>query len=1406
MSRNRIKILFILCIVQFGPGFILKGQPYGKIIARNYNQLEIGSENGSFWSVVKDKRGILYFGGEGEIFEFDGISWRGIPVPNFSAVRSLAVGKDGTVYVGAVGELGFLRPDMHGRMEYQSLLPKIPKNKLSFPDVWSINIIDDDIFFQADNRLFRYRAGKMKSWELKNSYHRSFAFHDKLIINQREIGLCALINDSVQPLPGGRFFKNMIISSITDFLGDKALVGTRKNGLFIVDLISGQKNEVLHFKSETSEFLKANQLYYGINLPDERMAFATLRSGVIIAGRNGEILKCINKPTGFIDYTAFYLNIFNNDELWITSSKGVGFYNINSAISYWNDELGIKGAVNALLIKDDVIYVGSQSGLFFCDINKSRNRGIEDGPTSFEIYKDMATEVWDIIEFEMGNGKSSILASTGLGLYNIINNEIEFPNKNNGELTIFQSKKDPSILYYNTHPTFYILKYKNGKWNILWKKNITSYVLSIVEDANGDVWLGTKYYGVFRINLCDYFVLAKNSDELLPDTLSFKDLKVEHYHTLSGLPNLNTCMAHIFKNKLVISCDGLFSFDEATKKFVRTTIFGEEIQKWNKTLFDLEEDKYGNVWGLESEVMDKQPDGSYKLARLPYQMLTIKNSTQTFFHDDNGVTWIGGEQGLYKYDSKSLTPSKHNDFVTLIRSVSLDFDSIVFYGANFEHKGNRILNSILQPEELVPELSVKNKSITFTFACPYFQDDIPLEYSYYLEGYEKNWSEWTSSTKKEYNNLRENDYIFHVRARNYLGNISQEANYKFIIRPPWYRTIFAYILYVMLIGIAFYTSIKIYSLRLRRYNIILEKTVKERTNILEQQKEEINQQTEILKSQNEKLVHQKNRISEMSKEIVEANKSKLQFFTNISHELRTPLTLIIGPVEELMGSENIFSENEKSNLYSIIHRNASRLLTLVNQILDFRKIEIQSRKLSATEGDVISFVQDIGGYFKDFATKKNIEYSFTSEFKRLDTWFDRDSVEKIVFNLISNAFKYTQENGKISISVSLSEEKHLKDYQGKLVVISIEDNGIGIEKESISRIFDRYYQGNQSLSLSQAGTGIGLSMCAKLAEIHHGKIILDSEVNQGSTFSLILPFGKGYLLQEEIGTKKEEQQKNLLPRSENKEYIQFNSRISEVQHEFERRPGKFLIMLVEDSEDIRLFIRQSLSEKFDFVEAEDGEVGLRLAKEHFPDLIISDVMMPKMDGYEFCTKIRETVETSHIPIIMLTSKSGVNDQKIGLEKGADDYITKPFNISLLETRILNLIRSRGDLRSRYSKEIVVKPTDLVITSTDEKFLEKAIKTVEDNMADPNYGIEEFSRDMAMSQSTLYRKLKALTNESTNNFMKSLRLNRAASLLSQNEISVSEIANMVGFDDPAYFSKSFKLKFGASPSEYSKKFL
>jgi signal transduction histidine kinase/DNA-binding response OmpR family regulator len=1387
------------------------GQSDGKLLITNYNQLQIGSESGVFWSVIKDQRGIMYFGGEGEVFEFDGINWRGIKVSNFSVVRSLAVDERGVVYVGAVGEFGYLEPDRNGQMQYVSLLPLVPKNKLSFPDVWSIGVKGDEIYFLADNRLFRYKNDKIDTWELQNSYHRSFIIEGKIYLNQGGIGLCTLQDNKIQLVPNGDFFHNKIISSITTYENGKVLIGSRNDGTFIYTVYGPESGKIVEFKSQANEFLKANHLYYGINLPEGRMAFATLRGGVIICDRDGNIIRYINKLTGFNDYTAYYLNLFNDNELWITSSKGIGFYLINSPLSYWTDEQGIIGFINNVIEYNNRIYVATNSGLFYQELNNTNSNKSEYSPGTFQLFNDLKTEVWDIRKFDP-TGKFTdqtsvqLIAATGRGLYNINQRSVVFPTEGNGQITICQSGRNPSILYFNTHQAFYILQYSAGKWHVLWKKKISSYILTVVEDVDGDVWIGTKFYGIFRINLKNFF--NNNGSEcktVIPDG-AIGDLKVDHFTTLSGLQNLNLCLTHIYKNNLIISCNGLYSYDNKTNHFVKATIFGEDVKDWNKTVNAFKEDIYGNIWGLESGVLDKQPDGSFKLTYLPFQMFSVKNSTLTFYHDKNGITWIGGEQGLFRYDSRAIQPTENSSFYTLIRKVTIDKDSVIFDGVNYKLENNRPYVSLQQPEELVPTLSYKNKTISFEYACPYFQDDIPLQYSYYLEGYENNWSDWSNTIRKEYNNLREKTYKFHVRAKKYSGTLSTEGIYKFTITPPWYRTILAYLLYVLILALSLYYSIKIYSLRLRRYNLILERQVKERTVKLEEQKEEINNQALILKQQNEKLIHQKNRMTEMSKEILETNKSKLHFFTNISHELRTPLTLILGPTEELLKSDQSLSEKVKKDFYTVIHRNASRLLTLVNQILDFRKLEITNQRIKASKGELVYIVGEIVSCFKDLAVQKKIEFAFSSENSSLQTWFDKDVIEKILFNLISNAFKYTYEKGKISVNIKLADKHPLEEITGKAVMISVKDNGIGINQEVLPKIFDRYYHSSRSVSLSQAGSGMGLSMAAKLAETHHGKITVSSELNKGSNFILFIPYGDEYLDEDE-----KDKSTDILS---NSDYIESNlgeykylntvDRNIETQVVFDN--NKEIVLIVDDSYDIRFFIKNSLLGQFNFLEAEDGIEGLKMARKHAPDLIICDIMMPNMDGYEFCKMIKSEIETSHIPVILLTSKSSISDQKLGLDIGADDFISKPFNIRLLESRINNILKSRNELRNRFRKEIVIKPTDIVINSTDEKFLNKAIKTVEEHISDPTYDIDAFSREMAMSQSTLYRKLKLLVGESTNNFIKDMRLNRAASLLAQNEISVSEIANMVGFDDPAYFSKSFKQKFGISPSEYSKNHL
>jgi signal transduction histidine kinase/DNA-binding response OmpR family regulator len=1392
----RCTILFIL----FFSFLNSKAQFQGKLLVTNFDQLDIGSLIGTFWCVAKDSRGIIYAGGDSEVLEYDGNTWRSIKIPNNSVVRSLEVDNNGIIYVGCVGEFGYLKPDTLGEMRYVSLLPKVPKNKLLFSDIWSINIVGNQIYFQSDIRLFRLSGGKIKSWDIKSSYHRSFVIQNRIVFKQKGIGLCSIKNDSVYLLKGGEFFKDMIISAMIEENGNEVIAGTRKNGLFRISF--PEITSINPLNNQANKFLKENHLYHGLRIKDDLYAYSTIHGGALIVNSQGEILNFLNKSSGFIGNTAFYLNLFNENELWITSSKGLSYYNINSAFSYWNDELGLEGAVNTIINYKQKVFAGTQSGLFFYSMQKNLDEKLSNDIKLFEPYSDLKTEVWDLIRFNYCSDDellqhTDILVSTGKGLYNLSRSQILFPNEGNGQISIYQSKKNPSLLYYSTHPTFYILQYHNKKWNIVWKKNITSYVLSIVEDDEGNTWIGTRFYGVFKLNLKPYF----DKEQLCSDKLGtdyFKDLKIDHFNILSGLPNLNECVTHIYKGKLIVSCNGLYSFNEKDKKFYRSEIFGNEVYSWERTLNDFVVDNYGNIWGTGSDVLAKQPDGNFKISRLPYPQLALKNSTNCYFHDENGVTWIGGELGIFRYDSKLTSPLKNKSFTALIRRVAADNDSVLYFGAN-----NLKMNNETDPFQYAPELTSKNKSIRFEFSSPYFQDRMPIEYSYFLEGYDSDWSDWSEIVVKEYNNLRENDYIFHVRARNYIGDISNEDSYCFIVKPPWYRTIASYLLFSALFVLSLFSLIKINSYRLRRNNFLLEKTVKERTLILEKQKSEINRQAEKLKIQNEELILQKNRMAEMSEELKEINNSKMAFFTNISHELRTPLTLILEPVNELLKNEESYTIADRTGLHQIIHRNASRLLHLVNQILDFRKIQIQSPKLRVEKDDIVRFIDHIANYFEELSKKKQISFSLSSEEKNLNLWFDKDKIEKIVFNLLSNAFKYTLDKGEIAINISLKEKHDIDTIEGKAVCIAIKDNGIGVEDSVKTKIFDRFFQSKSSFT-NQLGSGIGLSLATQLARAHFGIITLESEEGKGSIFSLYIPADPdNYSGCEKVKTSRLAL-KSAYMESQMEEFKFIHKQYGEIDEMSDKVENKPVILVIDDSEDIRSFIKSCLRQEYIILEADNGVAGFELAKQKLPDLIITDVIMPAMDGFELCTLIKSNKETGHIPLIMLTSKSGSSDLRVGLEKGANDYITKPFNIDMLKLKIDNLISSRNQLRERYQKEVVFEPTNVILEPSDEKFLKKAIKTIENNIANPKYDIEKFSGDMAMSQSTLYRKLKSLTSESTNNFIKEIKLKRAASLLAQNQISVSEIANMVGFDDPAYFSKSFKQKYGLSPSEYSRK--
>jgi len=610
------------------------------------------------------------------------------------------------------------------------------------------------------------------------------------------------------------------------------------------------------------------------------------------------------------------------------------------------------------------------------------------------------------------------------------------------------------------------------------------------------------------------------------------------------------------------------------------------------------------------------------------------------------------------------------------------------------------------------------------------------------------------------------------------------------------------ILVLIFIVISWYT----YRIRtMKMQKIKLESLVRQRTIELADEKDTVEKQNdELLEKQNE-ILKQNVEIWEMSEKVHQADEEKFKFFTNISHEIRTPITLILSPIEKLLVAYS--NDNLLQSQLSRIYRNALNLKRLVNQILDFRKIDSSSYPLRACKCDLVAVLKEITTAFYDIASYNRIHFSFSSEYKTLEAWIDFEKIDKIMFNLLSNAFKFTPSGGEISIKVSIKtpanneEKSRVSDTGGKAtgkryIVVRIKDSGIGIPANQLEKIFERFYQTDQSMKNVQGGAGIGLSIAQSLAEIHYGKITIESEVGKGSCFSVWLPLGSNHLRNAEI-VNSDSSPKQLW--DENIQ-VEMEDRKDEAEDKATDRK-KSSILIVEDNAELRYYVKDCLKDEFDVIEANNGKEGLKQARKTLPGIIVSDIMMPEMDGLEFCREIKTSIKTSHIPVILLTAKSAQEHKLIGLESGADDYITKPFDYKELKIKLNNLCRTRELLKEKFSKELVLRPQDITLTSTDETFIRKAIKIVENNLSDSGFTISQFIVDMGVSRSVFYMKIKELTNLSVNEFMKTLRLKRAAQLLLQNELSVSEISYMVGFNDPNHFGKCFKKQFDVSPGNF-----
>ena len=885
-------------------------------------------------------------------------------------------------------------------------------------------------------------------------------------------------------------------------------------------------------------------------------------------------------------------------------------------------------------------------------------------------------------------------------------------------------------------------------------------VVCLLRDHNGKLWIGTRAHGVFLYNE------QENNFSAFHPPMFANDLKFIRY-----------LFEDAKKQIWIATNSGTYIFDPLSNKIRKFVTINNSFKFDDINI--VQEDSNGVIWlgSYDAGLIRYQPN---RQAIRFYNMEQGLHSNVILgiLEDDQHSLWISTDNGLSKFDGKVFKnytiedglPGNVFNYNSFLKDSRGEFffggynGLISFFPAEIKENNKvpkvvftrlRLFNKTVAIDD-DSKLLKRNINLTEALTFSHAQNIFTLEfaalnyikseknrYAYKLEGFDKDWN-FVNTPAATFTNLTPGTYKLLIKGSNNDGVWSKEPVAMMIyIKPPFWKTWWAYLFYFMaLSGLL---------VLIFRYFLVRAKLSKEH----------------------------------------EIYQMKLDFFTNVSHEIRTPLTLIVGPLEQLI-QDTLESPRLNRRLLTV-KKNAGRLTRLVNELMDFRKQEAGKLGLNVSPENIVHFAKEIFLSFQYLALKHHVDYQFVCEDEAIEIYFDHEQLEKVFFNLLSNAFKFTPDYGRISLKIQ-------KSGTG-FVEITVLDNGKGIPEDSRDKIFTNFYQVKDHLSRN-SGTGIGLALSKKIAELHHGDLRLlpgaaAPEAAVETCFCLTLRTGKAHFAKDELVPQYVPVESPLLyPITPDLDVHDGAEPVDVPEQE------RVTLLIVEDNPEIRDFIKHALRRFYDIVEAENGEQGVRLAFELIPDIIVSDVMMPEMDGLELCRTLKTDARTSHIPIILLTARSGNIHEVSGLKTGAEAYITKPFNIEILQLNISNLLMLQSNMRRKFSQQMTLQPSNVLIESTDQDFLNRIMVIIERSFNDEEFNVNVLASEVGMSTPILYKKIKALTDMTVNNFIKSVRLKRAGQLLQQQKYTVYEVAYMVGFNDSKYFSKEFTKQFGRTPSDYA----
>ncbi|MCP4158002.1 MAG: response regulator [bacterium] len=1328
---------------------------YKNTITYSWETYNLSPQN---WAILQAKNGLIYVANQAGVLEFDGVNWRTILIPNKNA-RCIAKDAEETIYIGGLNEIGRLKADHTGNLHYFSLLHLLKSNQKEFSYVYQVLCTKDGTFFRTPYKLFRYFKGKLSLWEAGktgDTFKAAFLWKNTLYIQQAITGLKKFSRNTFQPVSGGQSLPGARICMAVPYDETRLLIGTRV-GFYLYN-----STGAVPFPMEADGILKAAKLYHGVPLPGGHFAAATLKRGMVIFDKNGRLQAIYNKSMGLGDDNVKFICCDAAGNLWLALNKGITRIDYSSPVTFFGESTGLEGMVMSVLRYEGNLFAGTTTGLY------QLNSPVPGLPPRFTAIPGLTGNCWSLI-----TSGESLLAAGDQAVYLVENNKTYRARpviSNIQPFVLASSKKVTGQVWVGAGGELRALQRIKHQWVTKSRIACKMEIRSIIESPSGLLWLGT---------------LAKGILNVMPGETGESPV-FTHFTANDGLPRGEIHVTGAAGHVIFATTNGIFRFDDKKKSFVPDNTLGKEFADGSNNVFRLVQDRGNHIW-FHSKFRNYQvvphTGGDFEMTELHFPHIH-REHVNAIYPEDH-MAWFATSKGLICYDT--ATAAKKNfrrRFRALIRKVAVKGQKTpLFYGYK---KGK-------MPGTAAPRLEYKNRNLHFDVAAPFFEDETGTRYRFFLDGFDENWSQWTSRFYKDYNNLDFGSYNFRLQSKNIYGTVSDEDTFSFNISPPFYLTWWAITLYTAALLFMVYLLVRWRSAKLIREKKLLEKTIEERTRELNHANVQLQQKTIQLEEQSEGLK--------------EMDKIKSRFFANISHEFRTPLSLIMGPLDKVR--DDCSDSGIKKNI-DLALRNAQRLLILINQLLDLSKFESGKMKLKARQCELIPFLKNILEPFEVFASQQHRHLVFACAAKNITLYFDPDRLEKIMANLLSNALKFTPPEGDVTVTLTAAESD---------VSLSVKDTGRGIPQTQLEHIFERFYQVETTSEQRKKGTGIGLALVKELVELHYGEITAHSSEgeNSGTEIILRLPLGSTHLKPGELETTHEPEYNEQTEVTEDRDDISSPLEALVMAGNVETEPeattdtlpekekhgsrAKNIILVIEDNADLRYYIRTSLEPDYTVEVAKDGKEGLEKAQGIVPDLIVSDIMMPEMDGYELCETLKKDIITSHIPVVLLTARASEESILHGLETGADDYITKPFNTKILCARIKNLIDLRSQLQLSINREMLLKPSQIKVSDIDHDFLKDLQAVIGKNISDPEFNVEELSKRLYMSRTSVYRKIQALSGETPTNFIRLCRLKKAAQLLNKQFGSVTEVAFEVGFTSRAYFTKCFKEKFHRLPSEY-----